>query len=138
MMTKIVVASLRANSSKIGLLDQTTGNRMIYGIRDLSRASHPASLDQGRKEHLNAPYLSDYVNMGSPKRAPLRCPAWRRSRHISQKLGVIPETASQGWTRKGEIRRAIGGGNPSTRVKGDTLVEFGKLITTRGLPRKAR
>lgn len=74
-----------------------------------------------RTGHLTTSHLTDRVNMGSPKRVPLRCPVRRRSRHISQTPGVMPGTAIQGWTGMGETGRATGRGIPSARVKGGAL-----------------
>ncbi len=129
-MTKTATASCRMRTGDRPPPATTTGAE--DGVRALSHAGHPASLGQGRTGHLYAPHLSDCVNTGSPKRAGFTSPAWRRSRHSSRTLGVMPETASHGWTRTGEIRRAIGGGNPSARVKGGALAGSGNLMTTRG------
>lgn len=82
-----------------------------------------------RTGHLTTSHLTDRVNMGSPKRAPLRCPVRRRSRHISQTPGVMPGTAIQGWTGTGETSRATGPGIPSARVKGGALAGSFNFMT---------
>src|SRR5689334_3021958 len=50
-----------------------------------NRVTRPSLMGQGRTRHLTAPHLLHCVNTGSPKRAALNGPAWRRSRHSSQK-----------------------------------------------------
>ena len=50
---------------------------------------------KGRTDHLTTPHLTFRVNTGSPVRACLTRPVWRRSRHSSQTLGVTPETAAK-------------------------------------------
>ena len=82
-----------------------------------------------RTGHLPTSHLTDRVNMGSPKRAPLRCPVRRRSRHISQTPGVMTGTAIHGWTGMSETGRATGRGISSARVKGGALAGSFNFIT---------
>jgi len=92
-----------------------------------NRATHLPSGGYGRTGHLNAPHLLYCVNTGSPKRAALNSPAWRRSRHSSQTPGAMPGTAAGLRTDVAETDRATGRGKPAIRVKGGAFAEFGNL-----------
>jgi hypothetical protein len=84
-----------------------------------NHATHPLSEGYGRTGHLNAPHLLYRVTTGSPKRAALNSPAWRRSSHSSQRPGVTPGTAAGRRTAVAETDRATGRGTPANRVKGN-------------------
>jgi hypothetical protein len=74
---------------------------------------------KGRTRRLSASYLHNRVNTGSPKRTVISWSAWRQSRHSSQMLEVMFETAIlQGWTDGDESCRVTGSGIPTGRVKG--------------------
>jgi hypothetical protein len=74
---------------------------------------------KGRIRRLFASYLHNRVNAGSPKRTVMSRSAWRQSRHSSQTLEVMFETAIlQGWTDGDESCRVTGSGIPTGRVKG--------------------
>jgi hypothetical protein len=94
-----------------------------YGrLRALSRPNHitrPLFMGYGRTRHLTAPHLLHCVNTGSPLRAALNSPAWRRSSHSSQTPGVMPWTAAATRTAVAETDRATGRGTPASRVKGN-------------------
>ncbi len=96
--------------------------------------SSPCHGVNGRKGHLTTPHLIDRVTTGSPKRACLTRPVWRRSRHSSQTPGVMPRTATPKWTDTAETGRAIGRGTPAVWVKGGALAEFDSFRTTRDNP----
>jgi hypothetical protein len=82
--------------------------------------------DKDRTEHLTASHLLDRVNTGSPKRAALNGPAWRRSRHNSQ----MPGTAAATRTIMAETIRATGLGTPADRVKGGAFARSRSFRTT--------
>jgi len=86
--------------------------------------------DKDRTEHLTASYLLDRVNTGSPKRAALNGPAWRRSRHNSQTPGVMPGTTAVARTIMAETSRATGLGMPADRVKGGAFARSRSFRTT--------
>jgi hypothetical protein len=101
-----------------------------------------------RTERLTTPHLVKRVNTGSPKRAALHSPAWRRSRHISQTLRVMPETVipihqlpthfssgpvnqgAEGWTGMTETDRATGRGKSAIRVKGGAFAKISGFRAT--------
>lgn len=87
---------------------------------------------KGRTGRLTTSHLGNDVNTGSPKRAGFTRPAWRRSHHISQMLGVMPETAALGRTATRETALATERGIASRRVKGDVPAEVGIFMTMRG------
>jgi len=97
----------------------------------LPQPHHPILVEEnGRTEHLPAPYLSVLVITGSPKRAALHRPAWRRSHHISQRLTVTRQTAAGLRTVMAETYRATGTGMPSNRVKGGASARGNLFMTT--------
>jgi hypothetical protein len=72
-----------------------------------------------RTRRLPTSYLQNRVNAGSPKRTVSNRSARRQSRHSSQMLEVMFETAiRRGWTNGDESVRAIGSGILTERVKG--------------------
>ena len=102
---------------------------MIVSRLHPNRATHPLSEGYGRTGHLSAPHLLYRVTTGSPKRAALHGPAWRRSRHSSQRPGITPGTAAEMRTVMAETCRATGTGTPSGRVKGGAFAEDGNFMT---------
>jgi len=92
-----------------------------------NHATHPSSMGHGRTGHLTAPHLLHCVNTGSPLRAALNRPAWRRSRHSSQTLTVMRQTAAGVRTVMAKTIRVTGTGTPADRVKGGAFAEYGNL-----------
>lgn len=106
------------------VISQGSADEVVLRIHP-SRASHPSLKGYSRTGHLTAPNLHLCVITGSPKRAALHGPAWRRSRHSSQRPGVTSGTAAGLRTAVAETDRATGRGTPASRVKGGAFVEFG-------------
>jgi len=102
---------------------------MIVSRLHPNHATHPLSEGYGRTGHLTAPHLLYRVTTGSPKRAALHGPAWRRSRHSSQRPGVTPGTAAGRRTDMAETCRVTGTGTPSGRVKGGAFAEGSNFMT---------
>ena len=98
-----------------------------------NRATRLPSGGYGRTGHLTAPHLLHRVNTGSPERAALHSPAWRRSRHSSRRPGVTPGTAAGSRTDVAETDRATGRGTPAIRVKGGASVETAIVMTAAGI-----
>jgi hypothetical protein len=127
--TQMVNVSFGAGDRRIPSAGLNGSAIMIVSRLHPNHATHPLSEGYGRTGHLNAPHLLYRVTTGSPKRAALHGPAWRRSRHSSQKPGVTPGTAAEGRTTMAETYRAIGTGTPSVRVKGGAFAEDGNFMT---------
>ena len=83
-----------------------------------------------RTGHLSASLLRIRVTAGSPKRDGFTSPAWRRNRHNSQKLGVMPETAGYGRTRTTETGQVTARGMTSVRVKDDAFTTIQSFMAT--------
>jgi hypothetical protein len=99
----------------------------VFRCLEPDHATRPSSMGQSRTGHLTAPHLLHCVTTGSPKRAALHSPAWRRSHHSSQRPGVMPGTAAATRTVVAETNRATGSGKPASRAKGGAFAEFGNL-----------
>jgi len=107
-----------------------------YGTRvGQTQPCHPAPIGgiKARTGHLTMPHLLTRVNTGSPKRAALHSPAWRRSRHSSQMPGVTPGTTAGSRTVMAETDWATSRGTSASWVKGGALAEdYGFMTTPEG------
>lgn len=110
---------------------------MKLGFDPVARTT-PHRGAKGRTGHLFTSDLCNSVNTGSPKRAGFIRPARRRSRHISQMPGVMPGTATHGWTAMRETDLATSRGIASDRVKGGVTAEVCNFMTTRGVAPRRR
>lgn len=115
-----VAALSDANATKLGSVAMTSTD--FIGTMPPAVSLSPRRGNKGRTGHLTTPHLMNCVTTGSPKRAVLHRPAWRRSRHISQTPRVMPWTATTKWTDMAETDRATGWGTPAIRVKGGAFV----------------
>jgi hypothetical protein len=106
------------------------GRERILPARYSNCVTHPPQGGYGRTGHLTASHLLPSVTTGSPKRAALNGPAWRRSRHSTLRPGVTPGTAGHGRTGMGETDRATGRGSPSPRGKDGASTEDSNFMTT--------
>lgn len=116
--TVVVLSDVKAK--KPGSL--ATAHTDIDGTMHPAASLSPHRGSKGRTGHLTTPHLMKRVNTGSPTRAALSRPAWRRSHHISQTPRVMPWTAAKMRTDVAETNRATGRGTPAIRVKGGAFV----------------
>jgi hypothetical protein len=122
-----VAALSDANATKLGSV-ATTSTESI-GTMPPAVSPNPHQGNTGRTGHLTTSHLMKCVNTGSPKRAVLNRPAWRRSRHISQTPRVMPWTAATMRTDVTEIDRATDRGKSIIRVKGGAFVNEAPIST---------
>jgi len=115
-----VAALSDANTTKLRIVATTSTD--FLGTIQPAVSPNPRRGNKGRTGHLTTPHLMKCVNTGSPKRAALHRPAWRRSRHNSQMPEVMPWTAATTRTDVAETDRATGWRTPDIRVKGGAFV----------------